>query len=216
MTRPGLLVLMSVALAPGCSWTSADAVDASEVAVAATLEDVPPSTLRTLDVPRMMGTWYVVLTNYDFWQGERNTTIVYEPIEGPSGVRPDLVKLSDVVAYGPSGSESAVVGVDLQDPTLAGHFQWRGEGLLNLIVSQWFVVAVDPDYEWLVTYFADSNLGTGSGMDVYSRKPCLSLEQEAAAIRAIFSDAWTAKQGRGLFRVPHDDAPACRREVRSR
>jgi hypothetical protein len=103
--------------------------------------------------------------------------------------------------------------VDLQDPTLAGHFQWRGEGLLNLIVSHWYVVALDPDYRWLVTYFADSNVGTGAGMDIYAREPCLSVDDEAAAIRAIFSDGWLAERAGGLFRVAHDEGEACRRQA---
>ena len=142
--------LITLSLLTGCGWSSADAVDASSVTRAHALDEVPPSTVRRLDVPRIMGTWYVVATNYDFWAGRANTTISYEPIDGPVGVDPSLVKLRDVVAYtdgfGGDATPGTVVGVDLQDPSLAGHFQWRGDGLLHVIVSHWYVVAVDPDY----------------------------------------------------------------------
>ncbi|HHH28865.1 MAG TPA: hypothetical protein ENK57_11050 [Polyangiaceae bacterium] len=179
------------------------------------LPGVPPSAVERLDVSRIMGTWYVVATNYDFWAGRANTTITYEPIDGPAGADPSLVKMSDVVAYtdgfGRGATPGAVVGVDLQDPTLAGHFQWRGDGLLHLIVSHWYVVALDPQYRWLVTYFADSNVGTGAGIDIYARQPCLPIEQEAAAIRAIFADGWLAERAGGLFRVAHDEGAACLR-----
>ncbi len=168
------------------------------------LEEVPPSTVRTLDIERFSGRWYVTLTNYDFWKPPRaNTTIHYEIIDQQAW------KLRDIVSYTSreSREREQIIGVDLQDPTLAGHFQWRGDQLLHMIVSHWFVVALDPEYRWAVTYFGDSNVGTGSGIDVYVREPCNSRSHEAAALRAVFADPFLSRRAGGMFRIPHDACP---------
>jgi hypothetical protein len=82
--------------------------------------------------------------------------------------------------------------------------------MLFLIVSQWYVVALDPDGRWAVTYFSDSGF-TGAGMDIYAREPCLSRADEEEALAAIFADPFLSERGRGLFRVQHAGAEACRR-----
>jgi hypothetical protein len=170
-------LLGALALAPlGCGGASG-----VEVTPAADLPEVPSSTLRRLDVDALLGTWYVVITNYDFWATRDNATISYARLP-----RSGAVELDDVVAYsqksacGDGVERGDVVGVDVQDPTL--HDEGR----------------------WAVTYFADSNFGTGAGMDVYARVPCLDRETEAEALRAIFVDPFLAERARGLFRVPHD------------
>ncbi|MEZ4443858.1 MAG: hypothetical protein R3B72_32595 [Polyangiaceae bacterium] len=211
--RP-LALCLAFALPTGvwaCTWTSADDRDASDVTRARALGDVPPSAARELAIEPLLGRWYVVLSSYDFWRGRSDTTIDYAIIPGPAGTAPDLLKLRDEVGYRDEGEPDAIVGVDIQDPTLSGHFQWRGDGLLHLIVSHWYVVARDPKGAWLVTYFADSNLGTGAGLDVYARRPCLSPEREAEALAAIFDDPWLAPRARGIFRIPHAGARACQR-----
>ena len=168
------------------------------------LEEVPPSTVRELDIDRFSGRWYVTITNYDFWKPPRaNTSIHYEIIDQQAW------KLRDIVSYTPGEGQQReqIIGVDLQDPTLAGHFQWRGDQLLHMIVSHWFVVALDPEYRWAVTYFGDSNVGTGAGIDVYVREPCDSHSHEAEALRAVFTDPFLSRRAGGLFRIPHDGCP---------
>ncbi|MCA9672483.1 MAG: hypothetical protein KC503_43110 [Myxococcales bacterium] len=192
----------------GCGWTSANARDARDVPRASALPQVPPSTLRALDVERFLGKWHIVATNYDFWKTRTHATVTYQRI-GAAGGKP--VKLRDVVAYrdlpwcpAKRPSPGDVVGVDIQDPSRAGHFQWRGDGLLHLIRSQWFVVWVSPDYQHAVTWFADSNFGTGSGTDVYSRSPSITDAKLGEVLDEARRDPFIAERSRGMFYVPQN------------
>jgi hypothetical protein len=187
---------------PGC--TVRDARDARGVARIADLDDAPPSTLRELDVGRFSGRWYVVRSNFPFWTKKDRTdpSFLYLPIVDPQA-QPGLVKLDDRVEFRQRGRARRYVGVDLQDPTRAGHFQWRGDGALYGLVNHWYVVHVAPDFDWAIVYFSESNFGSDAGLEVIARVPELQPEAEREAMAIIAADPFLAARSAGMYTPRH-------------
>lgn len=188
-----------------CACTPATAKDDSRVPRAATLSDVPPATVEHLDLEAAMGTWYVVLTNFEFWTRRDRTdvTFVYQgdDLEHP------LVLIDDTSKFLERGKPRQFHGYDFQDPTLAGHLMWQGEGALYGLKNQWFVVAVDPGGQWMIIYFPKSTIGTGVGLEVITRSPHPTDEQIAAVLATIRADPDLVARAQGLFVMPHGDGP---------
>ena len=76
---------------------------------------------------------------------------------------------------------------------------WRGRGLLSIIRSPWCVVAVGARYEWAVTYFALSNVGTAPGVDVYARTPSLIPQRVREILAQVRADPFMARASEGMF-----------------
>jgi lipocalin len=192
--------VLFVALA-ACS--AAKATSADRVPKFATLDDAPPSTVEALDLDRFVGRWYVVVSNFEFWaRRERSDpSFHYERIPDPK-----VVKLADRVDYRQRGRQKDFVGVDLQDPSRAGHFHWQGDGLLYGVKNQWFVVKVDEEYRWAVIYFSKSSFGTGAGVEIISRTPTLAPADRVEALAFITADPFLSKRANGLFDPPHGEA----------
>jgi hypothetical protein len=189
------------------SCTVANVRDASSVQRVADLRDVPPSAVATLDVERFSGRWYVVRSNFPFWtkHDRSDPSFVYTPIRDPHA-QPGLVKLADKVEFRQRGRARLYVGVDLQDPTRAGHFQWRGDGGLYGVVNHWYVVHVEPDHRWAIVYFSRSNLGTSAGLEVIARQTTLAPEDERRAYAIIAADPFLRSRSAGMFRPRHRTA----------
>lgn len=180
--------------------SAANASSADRVPPFAELKDVPPSTVRELDLDRFVGRWYVVVSNFEFWtkRDRSDPSFRYERIADPN-----VVKLADRVDYRQRGKDKAFVGVDLQDPSRAGHFHWQGDGLLYGVKNQWFVAKVDDEYRWAVIYFSKSNFGTGAGLEIISRTPTLSPADRVEALAFITADPFLSGRAAGLFDPPH-------------
>ncbi len=196
------LVACALALVVAC--TVADVRDASSVKRIADLRDAPPSTLATLDIERFSGRWYVVRSNFPFWtkHDRSDPSFVYTPIRDPQA-EPGLVKLADRVEFRQRGRARAYIGVDLQDPTRVGHFQWRGDGALYGVVNHWYVVHVEPDFRWAIVYFSKSNFGSSAGLEVIARGTTLAPADERRAYRIIAADPFLRARGGGMFAPRH-------------
>ena len=192
--RALLLVLF---LASGCATIPKDA----RVPLTEDLKDVPPATLEILDAAAFAGTWYVVATNFAYWQtGDRtDVSFVYTPVP-----HDEHVALDDQVLFKARGKDRRFWGFDLQDPTRLGHFQWRGHGALRSITNQWYVVALDPGGAWAVIYFSKSNVGTGQGLEIITRERAPSDAVVAAAVAAIRADADLLERAADMVPVPQE------------
>ena len=126
-----------------------------------------PDAAPGFDAQRMLGTWHILVTNYGFWKKRRDPTVSYDELPTDDGVRrwKDTLRFSSRGFFGGNEKEGLLRGVDRE--LSPGRFLWRGEGLLRIIESPWWVLMQDDD--WAVTYFGRSNVGTAPGMDLYAR-----------------------------------------------
>lgn len=146
-----------------------------------------PEPASGIETPRLMGAWYILITNYGFWRGRTHPRIEYDPLEPDADGR---TRFRDSLRYRQRDllgrpKQKVLVGVDVSERP--GQFTWRGDGLLRVIKSRWCVPIVDPDYRWAVTWFARSNVGTAAGLDIYTRDPSIPqalLDDILAKMRA--------------------------------
>lgn len=154
-----------------------------------------------VDIHKMLGVWYIVRTNLDFWRTRKNPSVTYTPIEFEP-----RAKLRDTVRYGPLGKPPRkILGADEQNPHLPSLFLWRGAGLFTRFLSSgWFILDHDEEYaEWAVTYFSATPF-TKAGMDIYARKPHLSEEKVAEIVAGMSDDELLERRARTLFSPVHE------------
>lgn len=121
-------------------------------------------------------TWSVTHSTLPMWRSARNVRITYKPLDAPDAA----AQLDDHVQYekASNGAYKEVRGIDKQDPTTPGAWNWRGRGWLRIASSHWEVLgwgerplADGTGVErWAVTWFAKT-LFTPEGVDVYSDRP---------------------------------------------
>lgn len=161
------------------------------------MASLPPA-VASFDAPRFLGTWFIIATNYGFWQRRIHPTVTYGALPGRAGAMSDRLSFEARPPLGGAFRPKLLDGIDRQDGE-PGRFVWRGRGLLRIIRSPWCVVAVDRAYEWAVTYFARSNVGTGAGVDLYARTPSLPPEQVADILHEVRASAFMARATAGMF-----------------
>lgn len=168
-----------------------------------------PSAPKVFDAAAIEGTWYILATNFPTWTSGVNTEtrLVYARRAAPDGV----VELDDRVEFLSDGEPSSYVGFDTQDPANDTHFTWRGNGLLALFPTEWYVAAVDPRGRWMITYYSDT-VPALHAVDVIARTPTLPEEDLADAFAAIERDPFLKPRSAGLKRVHLYGPPARARD----
>jgi len=161
-----------------------------------------PAAAPGFDAQRFLGTWHILVTNYGYWRSRTDPTVTYEPL--PSEPAEDgALHWRDTLRFGKRGLLGGAIrpgtlgGVDVE--LSPGRFLWRGDGLLSIIKSPWWVLMVDPADEWAVTYFGRSNVGTAPGMDVYSRRPDLSPATMRGILGQVRSHPFLSSRCEGLY-----------------
>ncbi len=165
-----------------------------------------PSAPKTFDAATIEGTWYILATNFPTWTSGDNTEtrLIYKRRAAADGV----VELDDRVEFLSDGKPSSYVGFDTQDPANDAHFTWRGDGLLALFPTEWYVAVVDPRGRWMITYYSDT-VPALHAVDVIARTPTIPEADLADALAAIESDPFLKPRSAGLERV-HLYAPPAR------
>jgi hypothetical protein len=171
-----------------------------------------PTAPRQLDARTLSGEWHVAATNFPMWlDGERcKPRFRYSEV---SETR-DGVRMDDEVAYVDmaSGEAGGILGFDLQDPDQPAHFTWRGDGILGLFTSEWYVARLSDDGAWAIIYFT-STPATPEGVDVLIRGPEPAEATRRAALEALREDPFLREKSSGLQWIlpAPPDAPAhCR------
>lgn len=145
-----------------------------------------PESAANFQQSRLMGSWYLLVTNHGFWRQRTHPHIEYSPLEpDPDGHSRflDSVRFRQSDFLGRAQRRS-IVGVDVAERD--GQFVWRGKGALWVFKSRWCVPLIDPDHRWVVSYIGRSNVGTPPGLDICTRDPTISqatLDRILAAIR---------------------------------
>jgi hypothetical protein len=174
-----------------------------------------PEPAPGIEHSRLLGSWYVLITNYGFWRERTHPHIEYSPLSPDANGR---ARMLDSLRYRQADmlgrvQRKLLVGIDVAERE--GQFQWRGQGMLWVIKSRWCVPLVDPNYRWIVNYFARSNVGNAPGLDILTRDPSISqatLDGILGAIREHPFLSAADRPGRprrcdGLFATVQDWIP---------
>lgn len=172
-----------------------------------------PAVATGFDARRFLGTWYIVATSYGFWKRRIHPTVTYGEVPGDPHALRDRLDFQVRRPWGGSYKPAALEGIDTQDGE-PGRFLWRGRGLLRVIRSRWCVVAVGEQYDWAVTYFARSNVGTAPGVDIYARTAALPAGRVREILSRVCADPFLAEACTGMFAtVQKGGAPALALEL---
>jgi lipocalin len=171
-----------------------------------------PIAAPDFDAQRFLGTWFIVVTNYGYWRSRHDPTVTYEPMPS-DGARTwrDTLRFSSRGMFGGARKPGTLGGVDRERSP--GRWIWRGDGLLAIIKSPWWVMLVDPDDEWAVTYFGRSNVGTAPGMDIYGRKPDMPREQIATILERCRAHPFLAQHCHRLYATVQGALPTDRYDL---
>lgn len=117
---------------------------------------------------KLAGTWYIISTNFPMWlKGDKQNPRFNYVLSDD-----DNSKLIDEVSYEKKGNRKVIAGVDTQDKEYSNKFEWRGNGFMRLIKSNWELALMDLRGEWAVITF-EKTLFTPAGADIISRKPTM-------------------------------------------
>ena len=157
-----------------------------------------PAPAASFEPTRFRGSWYIIATNYGFWKNRIHPVVTYGEVPGEPDSMTDRLSFEVRAPWGGAYRPKVLEGIDRKHNE-PGHFIWRGKGLLSIIRSPWCVVAVGPQYDWAVTYFARSNVGTAAGVDVYARTPSLAPELVSEILSQVRTDPFMAGACDGMF-----------------
>ena len=185
-------------------------------------EVIDSASVQNFDPNRALGHWYIYATNLNMWKDNLSPTITYSIHETlPDG----RVRINDSVTYNTKRPcvgfvPKNIEGIDTQSTHKASRFQWRGNGILKLITSEFGIVSVDNEtthdqpYQWMVTMF-DSTLFTSAGVDLMTRTRQPSTNVLNDFIRFCQENPIVRPKSRNMFytRDHIDDPLSCIKEL---
>ncbi len=163
-----------------------------------------PPPLAGFDAARFEGRWSIVATNYGYWRARTHPSVEYQRLGGERVTWRDTLRFRKAPFWGGGPAEGTSGGGDGQDREVAGHFVGGGDGLLRGIKSPWWVVLVSDSYDWAVTYFGRSNVGTAAGMDLYFRRHDPTAEAVADVMTRVRAHPFLAPRAGGMFATVQD------------
>lgn len=115
----------------------------------------------------------MLVSNHELWRQRTHPRIDHELLDAEAA-RPRLrsslrFRRTDLLGR---SQRKAVHGTDTIDD--AGHYTWRGDGVLRVVECRWSVPLVDPGYRWAVVWLAAARFGPGPGLAIHTRDPCVS------------------------------------------
>jgi hypothetical protein len=145
-----------------------------------------PEPAAGFEPSRLMGSWYILVTNYALWRERTHPHVEYSPLPPDTDGR---ARFLDSLRYRQGDllgrvQRRLLEGIDVVERE--GQFVWRGKGAMWVFKNRWCVPLMDPGQRWVVTYIARSNVGSSPGIDICTRDPTISqatLDQILAAIR---------------------------------
>ncbi len=139
-------------------------------------EEIDAASVDAFDPNRALGLWHIFATNLNMWKSKLTPTITYSIHDQlPDG----RVRIFDLVEYYTKRPfvgfvPTDIKGIDTQSTYKPSRFQWRGNGLLKPLTSQFGFIYVDNEtpadqpYQWAATMFG-SSLFTSAGVDLMTR-----------------------------------------------
>jgi len=166
-----------------------------------------PASAARLERERLLGSWYVLVTNHVFWRSRAHPRVEHEALatEGgvPTRVRSSL-RFRQVDLLGRE-QRKVITGVDTIDEH--GVHTWRGEGVLRLVECRWSVPLVDPDHRWVVAWFDRTTLGIGGGLALHCKDPWLPAATIDEIVAEVRADPFLGPRSVGLRATKQDWFP---------
>ena len=139
-------------------------------------KEIDAMSVDEFDPNRALGLWHIFATNLNMWKGKLSPTITYSIYDQlPNG----CIRMNDLVEYYTKRPfvgfvSTSIKGIDTQSAYKRSRFQWRGNGVLKLIASEFDFVFVDNEtptnqpYQWVVTMFGSTPF-SNAGVDLMTR-----------------------------------------------
>lgn len=161
--------------------------------------DAAPAAFTPSD---LSGCWYNVATSFPYWLDGTKTKPkqCYTPRAGHSD------QLEDLVAFDNHGAPDSFEGVDHQDPDQPIHFTWRGEGVLALFPTEFYVAWLSPDQQTLVVYYSDTLIASAA-IDVLTRRATPDAKQLREAIAIARRDPFLKTVEDPIVILPRREPP---------
>ena len=141
-----------------------------------TTEDIDATSVDDFDPYRATGLWHILATNLNMWKGKLTPTVTFSIHDQlPDG----RVPLNERRAYhrkrpGDGHRPTRLEGTNMQLPTKASRYAWRGNGILKVFTSEFGFVFVDNEtasdrpYQWVATLSGTTFFSSG-GINLMTR-----------------------------------------------
>ncbi|PRP94722.1 hypothetical protein ENSA5_40450 [Enhygromyxa salina] len=146
-----------------------------------------PEPAPGIETARLLGAWYVLITNDEFWRAHTHPRVDLDALAPDSEGRARIQHALRFRARDLLGRTTRELRVATDLAERDGQFVSRGQGLRRVVVQRWSVPLVGPNYRWIVTWRARSKLGARPGLSVHTRDPSIPqalLDEILAQIRA--------------------------------
>ncbi|PRQ01126.1 hypothetical protein [Enhygromyxa salina] len=146
-----------------------------------------PDPAADIDPRRLVGAWYVLVSNYGFWRGSTHPRIDYDLLTPGEDGRARLLESRRFRAPDLLGRARARLVVQACRAGRPGELFSRGTGLRWGSRHRSIVVLADSGYRWTVVWYTRSNFGASQGLSIHTRDPWISqalLDRILARVRA--------------------------------
>lgn len=118
----------------------------------------------TITLESLEGKWYILWSNFPMWlKGDKTNPTFNYKVATKNGIK----GLIDNVEYIQNGNRKSIKGFDKPLNESNTSFEWRGNGLLNLLSSKWKILYMEDN--WAIIYF-EKTLFTPKGYDIIARE----------------------------------------------
>lgn len=168
--------------------------------------EIDAASIVNFDLHRVLGLWHIYTTNLNMWKGRLSPTITYSIHDRlPDG----RVRINDLVEYYTKRPligfiPSDLKGIDTQSKYKPSRFQWRGDGVLKPLTSQFGFVFVDNEtpvdqpYQWVATMFGSTPFSS-AGIDFMTRTRQPSMRVLNDFVRLCQNHPILASKSKNMF-----------------
>ncbi|AEA45798.1 hypothetical protein [Fluviicola taffensis] len=130
---------------------------------------------------QLEGKWFVNRSNFPMWlKGNKtNPSFNYSVT-----TRKGETVLLDEVLYTKKSKIKSIVGYDKPSNDSNTSFIWRGKGILGLLKSNWSILFLSTDQNWMIIHFKKT-LFTPEGYDVISRSKTIDSEVQKEVFKKL-------------------------------
>lgn len=155
-----------------------------------------PEPAPGLESERLLGAWYVLVTNHDFWRGRTHPRVEYDALPPGVGEAPRIREVRHFRRPDLLGRPRRRVLVGTGVVEQPGQIRWRGQGLRRVLEHCSSAALVDPDYRWVVVWQDGAGMA-GPGLGIHTRDPWIPKPRLDAILDQVRGHPFLGASGRG-------------------